>query len=357
MPKNRLNINFWKGKRVFITGHTGFKGSWLCIFLNLLGAKIVGYALKPKSQPNLFDLAKVKKILKKSVIADVRDYKKLYSEIKRSKANILFHLAAQPLVRYSYLYPKKTFDSNMSGTLNILECVRKIKKVRSAIIITSDKVYDISNNKIFKETDKLGGTDPYSASKVCCEYIFSSYINSFFKENFKQRLATVRAGNVIGGGDYSEDRLIPDIYASAKKTKKIILRNPQSVRPWQHVLEPLSGYLILAQYLYNNKLQEQIQNWNFGPNLSSCKSVRYVAERFAKALNLKIKIFKSKNKIFKSETNLLRLSNLKSRKYLNWEPKWKLNKSIDKIIDWNREKQNKKPINICEKQIKEFLKE
>ena len=357
MPKNWLNINFWKGKRVFITGHTGFKGSWLCIFLILLGAKIVGYALKPKSQPNLFDLAKVKKILQESVIADVRDYKKLYSEIKRSNANILFHLAAQPLVRYSYLHPKKTFDTNMSGTLNILECVRKIKKVRSTIIITSDKVYDISNNKIFKETDKLGGTDPYSVSKVCCEYIFSSYINSFFKENFKQRLATVRAGNVIGGGDYSEDRLIPDIYASAKKTKKIILRNPQSVRPWQHVLEPLSGYLILAQYLYNNKLREQIQNWNFGPNLSSCKSVRYVAERFAKALNLKIKIFKSKNKIFKSETNLLRLSNLKSRKYLNWKPKWKLNKSIDKIIDWNREKQNKKPINICEKQIKEFLKE
>ena len=357
MDKNGLNINFWKNKRVFITGHTGFKGSWLCIFLNLLGAKIVGYALKPESQPNLFDLAKVKKILQESVIADVRDYKKLYSEIKKSNANILFHLAAQPLVRYSYLYPKKTFDTNMSGTLNILECVRKIKKVRSTIIITSDKVYDISNNKIFKETDKLGGTDPYSVSKVCCEYIFSSYINSFFKENFKQRLATVRAGNVIGGGDYSEDRLIPDIYASAKKTKKIILRNPQSVRPWQHVLEPLSGYLILAQYLYNNKLREQIQNWNFGPNLSSCKSVRYVAERFAKALNLKIKIFKSKNKIFKSETNLLRLSNLKSRKYLNWKPKWKLNKSIDKIIDWNRKKQNKKPINICEKQIKEFLKE
>ena len=226
MAKNGLNINFWKNKRVFITGHTGFKGSWLCIFLNLLGAKIVGYALKPKSQPNLFDLAKVKKILKKSVIADVRDYKKLYSEIKRSNANILFHLAAQPLVRYSYLYPKKTFDTNMSGTLNILECVRKIKKIRSTIIITSDKVYDISNNKIFKETDKLGGTAPYNASKVCCEYIFSSYINSFFKENFKQRLATARAGNAIGGGDYSEDRLIPDIYASAKKNKKNYFKKP-----------------------------------------------------------------------------------------------------------------------------------
>ena len=245
----------------------------------------------------------------------------------------------------------------MSGTLNILECIRKIKKVRSTIIITSDKVYDITNNKVFKETDKLGGVDPYSASKVCCEYLFSSYISSFFKGNSNQRLATVRAGNVIGGGDYSEDRLIPDIYASAIKTKKIILRNPQSVRPWQHVLEPLSGYLILAQYLYNNKLRKQIQNWNFGPNLNSCKSVRYVAEKFAKALNIKIRIFKSKNRIFKSETNLLRLSNLKSKRYLNWQPKWKLNESIDKIIEWNREKQNKKPIDICERQIKEFLKE
>ena len=234
---------------------------------------------------------------------------------------------------------------------------KKNKKIRSVVVITSDKVYDISNNKIFKETDKLGGTDPYSASKVCCEYLFSSYINSFFKDKSKQRLATVRAGNVIGGGDYSEDRLIPDIYASAKKTKTIILRNPQSVRPWQHVLEPLSGYILLAQYLYNNKLRGQVQNWNFGPNLNSCKSVRYVAEKFAKALNLKIKILRSKNKIFKKETNLLRLSNLKSKKYLQWQPKWKLDKSIQKIIDWNKEKQNKKPLDICEEQIKEFLKE
>jgi len=355
MAKNTLNVNFWKNKKVFVTGHTGFKGSWLCIFLSLLGAKIFGYALKPRFKTNLFDLAQVRKILTKSIIADVRDYKKLYSEIKKSNADIVFHLAAQPLVRYSYLYPKKTFDTNVLGTLNILECTRKIKKIKSTIIITSDKVYDISNNKIFKETDKLGGTDPYSASKVCCEYLFSSYINSFFKGNSKQRLATVRAGNVIGGGDYSEDRLIPDIYAFAKRKKTIVLRNPKSVRPWQHVLEPLSGYLRLAEHLYNNKLFKQTQNWNFGPNLESCKSVKYVAEKFAKSLNLKIKIHKSKNKVFKSETKLLRLSNQKSKKYLNWRPKWKLNKSIDKIIEWNKEKENKKPIDICKKQIKEFL--
>ena len=357
MSKTKLNINFWKGKRVFITGHTGFKGSWLCIFLNLLGAKITGYSLSPKSRPNLFELANVKKIIQKSIIADVRNYQKLYSEIKKSNSNIIFHLAAQPLVRHSYLHPKKTFDTNITGTLNILECVRKIKKIKSTVIITSDKVYDISNNKIFKETDQLGGTDPYSVSKVCCEYLFSSYINSFFKGNFQQRLATVRAGNVIGGGDYSEDRLIPDIYAYAKKTKKIILRNPSSVRPWQHVLEPLSGYLILAQHLHDNKLKNQIQNWNFGPDISSCKSVKYVASKFAKALNLKIKILKSKTKVFKKETNLLRLNNSKSKKYLNWHPKWKLNKSINKIIEWNREKTNNKPIYVCEKQITQFLRD
>ncbi len=355
--KNKIKSNFWKGKRVFVTGHTGFKGSWLCIFLNLFGAKVTGYALKPKSNPNLFSLAKVGDIIDRSIIADIRDYKKLYREIKKSKSTILFHLAAQPLVRYSYLEPKETFDTNITGTMNILESVRKIKNVKSSIIITTDKVYDISKNKIFKETDKLGGIDPYSASKVCCEYLFSSYISSFFKKNPNQRLATVRAGNVIGGGDYSEDRLIPDIYASAKKTKKIILRNPQSVRPWQHVLEPLSGYLLLAEKLYKNQLRGQVQNWNFGPNLSSCQSVRYIADKFAKSLDLTIKTIKTKSKVFSSETDLLRLSNFKAKKYLNWHPKWRLNKSIDKILEWNKEKLQKKPLNICEEQIKEFLKD
>ena len=170
-------------------------------------------------------------------------------------------------------------------------------------------------------------------------------------------MATVRAGNVIGGGDYSEDRLIPDIYASLKKGKKITLRNPQSTRPWQHVLEPLNGYLIVAQNLYKNKLKGKTQNWNFGPNVNSCKSVRYVSEKFAKALNLKIRIIKPKSKIFKAETNLLRLNNSKSKKYLNWHPKWSLNKSISKIIEWNKKNKNEKTIDICVKQIKDFLKD
>ena len=353
--KSNNKTNFWQNKKVFVTGHTGFKGSWLCIFLKLLGAKITGYSLKPKSEPNLFNLAKVNTILEKSIFADIRDYKKLFIEIKKSQANILFHLAAQPLVRYSYIEPKKTIDTNILGTLNILECVRNLKKIKSTIIITTDKVYDNTVNKIFKETDKLGGLDPYSSSKVCCEYLFSSYISSFFKNKSKQRLATVRAGNVIGGGDYSEDRLIPDIFSFAQKSKKIILRNPQSVRPWQHVLEPLSGYLLLAEKLYKNKMKNITQNWNFGPNLASCKSAEYVTKHFAKSLRLKIKVMKTNSRIFKPETNFLRLSNFKAKKFLNWHPKWSLEKSMNKILDWNRDIKFKNPRKVCTNQIKDFL--
>jgi CDP-glucose 4,6-dehydratase len=354
--KYKINKKFWKNKKVFVTGHTGFKGSWLCIYLNLLGAKVTGYSLKPNTKTNLFNLAKVGKVVKKSIIADVRDKKRLYTEIKKSKATIVFHLAAQPLVRYSYKNPKETFDTNFTGSLNILECVKKINTIKSTVIITTDKVYDISKNKIFKESDKLGGLDPYSSSKVCVEFLFSSYINSFFKNNNKQILATVRAGNVIGGGDYSEDRLIPDIYRFYKNKKKIILRNPLAVRPWQHVLEPLSGYLLLTENLHNKKISKLIQNWNFGPNISSCKTVKYVANFFAKSLKLNIINEVPSKKNFKTETSILRLSNFKSKKYINWHPKWTLEKSLDKIVEWNNKARQKKCREICEDQIFDFLK-
>jgi len=350
-----IDKKFWNKKKVFVTGHTGFKGSWLCVFLHFLGAEVTGYSLKPRTKPSLYNLAKINKIIKKSVIADVRDYKKLYKEIKNSNATIIFHLAAQPLVRYSYLLPKETFDTNVLGSLNVLECVRRIKKVKSSIIITTDKVYDNSKNKIFKETDKLGGIDPYSSSKVCVEHLFSSYINSFFKKSKNQKLATVRAGNVIGGGDYSEDRLISDIYRFAKKNKKIILRNPNSTRPWQHVLEPLSGYLLLAEKLNKNKLDKIDQNWNFGPNISNCKSVKYIANYFAKSLKLEIKIAKNNSKDFKPETSYLRLSNYKARKVLKWHPRWSLNKSLNKILEWNNNAKSKGYKKVCEDQIKNYL--
>ena len=274
--------NFWHKKKVFITGHTGFKGSWLCIFLNYLGAEITGYSLKPNTKPSLFNLAKIERVIKKSIISDVRNYKKLSYEIKKSKASIIFHLAAQPLVRLSYLHPKDTFDTNFTGTLNILQAIKKNKNIKTGIIITTDKVYDIRKNKVFKETDVLGGVDPYSSSKVCVEFLYNSYNKSFFSSS-KQNITTVRAGNVIGGGDYSLDRLIPDIYKSAKKNKIIFLRNPNSVRPWQHVLEPLSGYLLLAQKIHNKKMPPNYYNWNFGPNISSCKSVKYLADYLSKS--------------------------------------------------------------------------
>ena len=357
MVINGINPNFWSGKKVFVTGHTGFKGSWLCIFLKILGAKVTGYALQPKTNPSLFKLAKIEEILEKSIYADIRDYERLIKEIKKSKANIIFHLAAQPLVRYSYIKPKETFETNILGTLNILESVRKIKKIKSTVIITTDKVYDAAKTKIFKETDILGGYDPYSSSKVSCEHLFSSYIHSFFKNRSYQKLATVRAGNVIGGGDYSEDRLIPDILMSAKKVKKIILRNPNAIRPWQHVLEPLNGYLVLAEKLYKNdkKIRNIKQNWNFGPNVSNCKSVKYIAKFFANQLKLKIKVVKTKDKIFTPETSFLRLGNLKSKKFLKWHPKWSLEKSLNKILDWHYLFETMNPRDICEKQIKEFI--
>ena len=289
----KINRKFWKNKKVFITGHTGFKGSWLSIFLTHLGAEVTGYSLKPNTNPSLFNLAKVNNVIKKSIIADIRDYKKLYSEIKKSKASIIFHLAAQPLVRLSYIHPKDTFDVNFSGTLNILQIIKRLKNISTGIIITTDKVYNINKNKIFKETDSLGGLDPYSSSKVCVEYLFNSYNESFFKDN-KQMIATVRAGNVIGGGDYSLDMLIPDIYKSANSKKSITLRNPSSIRPWQHVLEPLSGYLLLAQNIHSKKIKNIQQNWNFGPNISSCKSVRYLTNFLCKNLKIKVLIEKKK---------------------------------------------------------------
>ena len=351
----KIDKKFWNQKKVFITGHTGFKGSWLSIFLTHLGAEVTGYSLKPNTKPSLFELANIRKIIKKSIISDVKNYSKLESEIKKSKATILFHLAAQPLVRYSYLNPKETFDTNFSGSLNVLECIKKNKGIKTGIIITTDKVYDITKNKIFKETDKLGGLDPYSSSKVCVEFLFNSYLKSFFKDR-KQMIATVRAGNVIGGGDYSLDRLVPDIYKSMKKEKKIILRNPQAVRPWQHVLEPLSGYLLLAQNIHQKKIKKTSQNWNFAPNISSCKSVLYLSKYLSKYLQLKIVIKKrDTKKLFKPETSILRLSNYKSRILLKWHPKWSIDKSLDKIIEWNMKVKKNKHAEVCFQQVKDYM--
>ena len=329
--KNTIEKNFWKNKKVFITGHTGFKGSWLSLFLNYLGADVTGYSLEPNTKPSLFDLAKIKNVIKKSIIADVRDYKKLKSELDKSKATIVFHLAAQPLVRLSYIHPKDTFDVNFTGSLNILHAIKKNKRVKTGIIITTDKVYDISKNKIFREEDTLKGSDPYSASKVCVEFLYNSYQKSFFSKSDKM-IATVRAGNVIGGGDYSLDRLIPDIYKSSLKNKKIFIRNPNAIRPWQHVLEPLSGYLKLAKIMYEeNKFIGQ--SFNFGPNNKNNYSVldltKAIALNFDKSEYWTIKKYKKFH-----EAKLLKLNSRKANKLLNWKSKLSFKETAEFTASW-----------------------
>ena len=236
---------FWKDKKVFLTGHTGFKGSWFSIFLNLLGAKVTGYSLKPSTKLNLFDLAKLNKELETSIIGDIRDYNKLKKSILKASPDFIVHMAAQSLVKESYVSPRYTYEVNTLGTINILNILNELNFIKFALIITTDKVY-LNNNKknYFKENDLLGGNDPYSNSKSCAELAVSSYDNSFFKEK-KIFVATARAGNVIGGGDFSKDRILPDYFRSFLKNKKLILRSPNSIRPWQHVTEPLHGYLLL----------------------------------------------------------------------------------------------------------------
>ncbi len=255
---------FWK-KKVFITGHTGFKGSWLIIILNLLGAKVYGYSLKPKKK-SLFNQIDGGKIIEKSFYGNLNDYKKLKSKISQVKPNIIFHLAAQPLVIESYKNALNTHNTNIMGTINLLEICRGINSIQSIVIITTDKVYKIKKNKsLFSETDELGGDDPYSASKACSEIVTLSYIKSFFNNSrLKFKVSTARSGNVIGGGDYSDNRLVPDILNSINRKKKLIIRNPKSIRPWQHVIEPLIGYLILAQKQFKKKINQD-PSWNFGP--------------------------------------------------------------------------------------------
>ncbi len=346
----KLSKKFWKNKIVFITGHTGFKGAWLCLILHKLGAKIYGYSLKPKKK-SLFNLLKIDKFVTKSYFNNIKNYSFLKNKIIKSNPDIIFHLAAQPLVIESYKKPINTFDTNIIGTTNLLESVNNISKlkVKSLIIITTDKVYDTKLNKSFRETDRLGASDPYSTSKACCELVSESYRKSFPK--ITNILATVRAGNVIGGGDYSENRLVPDILKAVKYKKNLKLRNPNHVRPWQHVFEPLNGYLLLAEKMYEGRLKNKTPNWNFGPNESSCKSVRLVADKFKEKLNLKIRFLK-KNSI--KENSYLKLNNQKSKKILKWKPKWSLDKTILKIIEWSNYS-NKNKLKISINQINEYF--
>lgn len=326
-----MSKNFWKGRSIFITGHTGFKGGWLSLFLSMLGAKVSGYSLEPPTNPNFFNVVNLKDRIENSIEGDVRDLEKIKSSIKRVKPSIIFHMAAQPLVRQSYNDPIETFSTNIMGTVNVLEASRKIETIEAIINVTTDKCYEnLEQDKPYREVDRLGGFDPYSSSKACSEMVTSAYRSSFY--NITQiKLASVRAGNVIGGGDWAADRLIPDFFRSVYDNKKLLIRSPQAVRPWQHVLDPLSGYLLLAEKLVKNG-SDFAQAWNFGPEQSSAKSVSWILNKLSKKFaNFN---WEKENTKQEHETNILKLDISKAKSELRWFPKWSLETSLDNTISW-----------------------
>ena len=359
MKNNFIDLKkFWKNKKVFLTGHTGFKGSWFSILLHLLGAKVVGYSLKPEEKKNLFDLSGLNNIIHKSIVGDIRDYNKLKKSILKFNPDFVVHMAAQPLVRHSYDYPKYTYEVNTLGTVNVLNILNELNFIKSALIITTDKVY-LNNNKksYYHENDRLGGLDPYSNSKSCAELVVDSYNHSFLRKK-NIYVATARAGNVIGGGDFSKDRILPDYFRSLSSIKKnLFLRFPNSIRPWQFIIDPLYGYLLLLMKLH--KKQKFVNYyWNFGPEKSNNKSVGYVVNLLNKEFNNSVNVIK-KNNISKDyhESKLLMLNSQKSKKTLNWKPKYSLNKSVQLISHWHKQFLMKKNIlKICQEQIINYFK-
>jgi CDP-glucose 4,6-dehydratase len=326
-----INKYFWQGKRVFLTGHTGFKGGWLSLWLVSLGAEVRGYALHPPTSPSLFNEAKINSVID-SQIGDIRDQKKLYESMTTFNPDILIHMAAQPLVRYSYDEPIETYEVNVIGTAKVLEVARSCNNLKAIVNITTDKCYENDGRlQGYKENDAMGGYDPYSSSKGCAELVTSAYRRSFF-QNQGVSLASVRAGNVIGGGDWADDRLIPDILRAFEECKPVVIRNPKATRPWQHVLEPLSGYLILAQKMYYDQ-EKYAEGWNFGPNEQDVKPVNWI-------LNKMIDRWPNSSWELDSnssphEANFLRLDISKSKSKLGWEPVWGLGYTLNKIIDWH----------------------
>ena len=348
---------FWKGKKVFITGHKGFKGSWLVIFLNLLGAKVYGYSINNSSGSYLYRIANLKKLITGSVNGDIRNYKKLKKTIIKFGPDILIHFAAQPLVKKSYIDPKNTYDVNIMGTVNVLNILKEIKKIRASLIVTTDKVYNNNNStKYFKENDVLGGNDPYSNSKACADSITNLYNFSFFKKK-KILVGIARAGNVIGGGDNAANRIIPDYLRSLKSNKTLLLRYPKSIRPWQHVIEPLYGYLLLLEKLFKRKILFENNAWNFGPKKNNNKSVIEVINILNNFFNNKVKVLTKKNIKELYESKVLMLDSNKAKNFLSWRGILSLEETIKLIYLWTKQVSHKfNPLDVCRKQILDYLK-
>lgn len=349
-----MSKNFWKNKKVFITGHTGFKGSWLCLILHSLGAKVVGYALDPISKPNFFDDLKLKKYLVKDYRQDIINFRLLKKAVTAFKPSIVFHLAAQSSVLVSYKDPLDTVSTNVMGTANFLESIKNLKSVKSAIIVTTDKVYlNLEKQKKFKEDSKLGGFDLYSASKAACDIITESYLKSFFFKN-NCALAVVRSGNCVGGGDWTKDRIVKDCAESFANNKNLLIRSPNATRPWQHVLDPLCGYLTLANKLYFNK--KFSGPWNFGPNKKNNLKVKDLVKIGKKVFKSKSKISYERKKYYESEH--LSLDSSKSRKLLKWKTRFSEEKALNLAFDWYKKFYEKKSIstmtNLSFNQIDKF---
>jgi len=351
-----INKEFWNGKTVLLTGHTGFKGSWLTLWLKKMGAKITGFSKDIPTTPSLFELAGVGNGIN-SIKGDIRNFDQVSNVIRKTEPEIIIHMAAQSLVRVSYANPRETYETNIMGTVNLLDALRGQKKARLIINVTSDKCYDNKElDRGYTEDDALGGYDPYSSSKGCSELITSAFRNSFFNlsesNNHSIALASVRAGNVIGGGDWAEDRLIPDLIKSIINGKEIKIRNPNAIRPWQHVLESLGGYLLLAEKMWSDG-QRFAQAWNFGPDEED-RSVSWVIDKISEIYGKKCNVFSdvSENPY---EAKILKLDCTKSQTKLGWVPKTNLEKGLQLTVEWYKEYEKQSDMRkITEKQIDDF---
>jgi CDP-glucose 4,6-dehydratase len=347
-----VDAKFWQGKKVFLTGQTGFKGSWLSLWLADMGAIVKGYALNPPTTPSLFIEANVAMNIE-SEIGDIRDFDQLKKSMTAFSPDILIHMAAQPLVRLSYKEPLETYDTNVMGTAKVLEAARSCPHLKAIVSVTTDKCYE---NKEwvwgYRENEPMGGFDPYSSSKGCAELVTSAYRRSFMQDQ-GIGLASARAGNVIGGGDWADDRLIPDILRAFEKEQSVIIRNPASTRPWQHVLEPLSGYLVLAQNLYQNPT-EFAEGWNFGPFDEDAKPVDWILNHMVQ--NWQGSKWDLDKNAHPHEAGYLKLDISKAKSRLNWHPTWRLEQTLAKIIDWHKAWLNEADMQeLCLKEINEYM--
>jgi CDP-glucose 4,6-dehydratase len=357
MESMEMNQEFWAGKRVLLTGHTGFKGSWLSLWLQSMGAQVIGYALTPPTNPSLFEIANVSQGMI-SIIGDIRDLAHLQKVFAEHQPEIVIHMAAQPLVRNSYIEPVETYSTNVMGTVNVLEAIRHTKSVKAVVNVTTDKCYE--NREWawgYRENEAMGGFDPYSSSKGCAELVTAAYRNSYFHsekyETHGVAIATGRAGNVIGGGDWAEDRLIPDMVRAIANSQSVSIRNPRSIRPWQHVLEPLSGYLLLAQKLYKEG-PDFAEAWNFGPNDDDAKPVDWILDNLTRTWGDGA-CWKIDGGDHPYEAHHLKLDCSKAKSRLQWQPRWSLATAIDQICVWHKAYIAGKDMQaMCLRQIKQY---